>query len=147
MNKKYLKRTGISTVESAVVLPFFFVVILSISDLGTLVFRQHVIEHAAAYAARLASVHGENATLTGVWGPTTIDELATSVGVPIVGELQGLLTSCDLNNTRILVEWPGASNAINANIRVTITTSHQHLLALLGGPRTLQAEVSMLIEH
>ena len=133
--------------ESAIVLPLFFVVLLTIFDLGTLVIRQHAIEHAAAYAARLASVHGENATLTGVWGPTTIDEVATTVSVPIVSELQNQLALCDLDNTRILVEWPDASNAINAKVSVTITTSHQRLLAFLGGPQTQQAECSMQIEY
>lgn len=145
MNRR--DRLGVTAIETALVLPTYLGLFLWTIDLGFLVFRQHAIDHAAAYAARLASVHGQHATITGEWGPTTIDELATATSIPIVDQIDDFLVCCDLNNTRIVVEWPDGDNAIDSEVRVTITTDHTHLLPFQITQRTLGAQRSLLIEH
>jgi hypothetical protein len=137
----------------ALILSTFLILTFGMLDLGLGVFRYHTISQAARHGARRAIVHGEMADRLSPWGPTMIDVPATANGVPIVGGatdgLQDMLVGCDLERTRIRVEWPAGSNAFDEPVRVTLTTPYEPLFSFVfaDGEITLSASSTMSIAH
>ena len=145
--------------EMAIVLFWFLVLTMCMLDFGVGVFRYHILSQAARHGARRAIVHGELALPLGVWGPNTIDVPATANGIPIVGNgivddeddhdgLQRKLRGCDLEQTRVKVEWLSGSNAVGEPVRVTVTSPYQPVLFLnILQPIQLSASSRMTIAH
>ncbi|HJZ59074.1 MAG TPA: TadE/TadG family type IV pilus assembly protein [Gemmataceae bacterium] len=59
LRRNNTRRIGATLVETAVVLPVVFLIVLGIVQLGIGVFRYQQVAHAAREASRWASVHGE----------------------------------------------------------------------------------------
>ncbi len=145
-------RRGATVLEMSIVLGVFAVLTLGMLDLGIGVFRYHVLANAARHGVRRAIVHGEHAMTS--WGPGTIDVPATASGIPIIGDgspnnrdgVQRLLVGCDLDKTRIVVEWPEGSNAFEKQVRVTVTSPYEPIMLFLT-PVTLRASSTMQIAH
>ena len=142
--------------EMAIVLFWFLVLTMCMLDFGVAVFRYNVLSQAARHGARRAIVHGEMALPLGVWGPAAIDVPATANGIPIVGDgsandtdgLQRKLIGCDLDTTRIQVEWLSGSNAVGEPVRVTVTSPYQPVVFLnILQPIQLRASSRMTVAH
>ena len=153
MNRRRNRRRGATIVEMSIVLSVFLMLTLGMIDLGTCVFRYHVLSNAARQGARRAIVHGAlaNSALDGgPWGPTTIDVAATSTSTPIVGGahdgIAGLLVGCNPAQTTIEVQWTKNSNAVGQPVQVTLSTPYTPVMWFLTGG-TLTAASTMQIVH
>jgi len=156
MRRARNKRRGAAVLEMAIVLFWFLVLTMCMLDFGVAVFRYNVLSQAARHGARRAIVHGEMALPLGVWGPAAIDVPATANGIPIVGDgsandtdgLQRKLIGCDLDTTRIQVEWLSGSNAVGEPVRVTVTSPYQPVVFLnILQPIQLRASSRMTVAH
>ena len=146
----------------SVVLSVLVVTTFGMLDVGSGVFRYNVLNHAARQGARRAIVHGTLSSVEGTWGPTTIGPIAaTTTGVPIVDGsgpnpndgIAKMLVGCNLSKTYITVNWnlngssgTTASNAVGANVRVTVTSPYTPFMPFLSGG-TLSAASTMQITH
>jgi Flp pilus assembly protein TadG len=162
MNRKRNCRRGASVVELSLVLWILLMVTMGMLDVGRAIFLNHVLSNAACQGARRAIVHGQMAAVEGVWGPKKIGPIAaTTTGVPIVDGsgpdshdgIAKMLVSCNLSKTNITVDWnpdgsngAGATNAVGANVRVTVTTPYTPFMPLMTGG-TISAVSTMQIVH
>jgi Flp pilus assembly protein TadG len=138
--------------EAALVLPAFLTLVLGVIDVSVGVARYNSLSQAARHGARQAVVHGSRAPAAwngGAWGPGPIDQPATAEGVPAVDAVRPMLTHCPLGESRLRVEWPGASNDAGKPVRVTVTSTYRPLVTfLVGNPAVaLTASSTMLIAH
>jgi hypothetical protein len=145
-------RKGASLAEAAIVIVIFLMLVFGMIDLALGVLRSHLISDAARLGARHAIVHGSLAPSGwdgGPWGPGTIDVPATASGIPIVDKIRPLLIGCDLDQTRILVEWLDADNDVEQRVRVTVQTPYQPMMTFIfGSPTiTLVGSSTMPIAH
>ncbi len=109
------RRRGASALELSIVLMLFLTVTVGMLDLGREVFLYHVLNNAARQGARRAIVHGQLATVEGVWGPTKIGPVlaSTSGSYGIIdghGDfyndgIANMLVGCNLSQTYITVNW------------------------------------------
>jgi len=142
-------RSGAVTLEAVIVLPVFLLMVLGTIDVGMAVFRYNTLSQAARLGARQAIVHGKEASLTGVWGPTAINEPVTSTSVPIVAAVAPTLANCPPGETRVQVTWTAGQNKIGDPVRVTVTSEYTPMLSWIIGGATidLSASSTMLIAH
>jgi hypothetical protein len=145
-------RRGATIAEAALVSLVFLMLLLGMLDLGLGVMRFNTISQAARHTARQATVHGGLAPTSwqgGIWGPATIDSAATDTTVPAVNYARTMLIGCDINNSRVKVEWPDGGNAVQQNVKVTVTTPYKPLLTffLPNSTITLTATTTMPIAH
>ena len=160
--RKRNRRRGAYILELSIVLVVFLVTTFGMLDLGSAVFRYHVLSDAARQGARRAIVHGQLATVEGVWGPAQIGPVAaTTTGVPIVDGsgpnpndgIAKMLVGCDPSKTYITVNWnlngssgTTASNTQGSNVRVTVTSPYTPFMPFLSGG-TLSASSTMQVAH
>jgi hypothetical protein len=147
-------RRGATTVEAAIVILPFLTIVLGMLDLGTAVFRHHVVSQAARQGVRMAIVHGSRAPSGwngGKWGTATYGPVAvaTDVADPKVQAIAPHLSGLDPEATKIKMEWPDGSNATEKRVRVTVTTTWTPVVTYIFGglTRTLSASAMMPIAH
>ena len=152
LSQKRADRTGAATLEAAIVIPVFLLLVLGTIDLGVGVFRHNTLSQAARQGARQAIVHGKLAPAGwngGPWGPTTIDVPSTATGMPVVDSVKPTLVGCPPADTRVRVEWPDGGNAVGDRVRVTVTSKYQPMITWIfgGGTISLSATSTMPIAH
>src|SRR5262245_10057878 len=145
------RRAGV-LVEFALVYPIFLLLVLGMIDLSLAVLRYNQVSLVARNACRQAIVHGQYAPAGwkgGPWGTTKIDVPATATGIPVVDAVKPQMANFDLDQTRIVVEWPEASNHVEKNVKVTVSTPYRPMITyIFGNPSwTLQASSTMPIAH
>lgn len=145
--KRKNERRGAAVLEMSVVLMVFLILTMGMLDLSIGVFRYNVIAQTARRAAREAIVHGELATALGSWGPAPVDVAASQARVP--EDIGVMLVGCDLDQTRVLIEWPAGSNGLEDPVRVTVSTTYTPIMLFVfnGDPINLSATSEMLIAH
>jgi len=143
-------RRGATMVEMAIVLMVFLTLVLGMLDLGTAVFRNHVLAQAARQGVRQAIVHGSMADKLGPWGPATVSGTAES-GHPLIAAIRPLLTGFALGEVTVLAEWPDGGNDVSEDHRVRVTVSAPYrpvVLFIFGNPTyTLRGTSTMTIAH
>ena len=92
------RRVGSILLESALVYPFLFVLVLAIIMLGLGVFRYQQVAHAAREGARWASVHGEKYSKERSTTAATRDDIYTNAVRPHLAGAQPAWTTC-------VVDW------------------------------------------
>jgi Flp pilus assembly protein TadG len=152
MRRARKNRRGAAVLELAIVLVVFILLTFGMFDLGLGVFRYHILTNAARQAARRAIVHGTNANVLGVWGPSQVSVQANANGTPIVDGsadgIQSMLILCDLEKTTITLDWIDHSNAVGSRVRATVISPYQPFMTmLLLWPVTLEASSTMQIAH
>jgi len=145
-------RPGATTLEFAIVLPAFLLLVLGMIDASVAVARYNSLSQAARHGARQAAVHGSRAPAGwngGAWGPSPIDQPATATGDPAVDVVRPMLVGCPLGETRIQIEWPDGSNVAGKPVRVTITSSYRPMITYVFGQPAiaLTATSTMPIMH
>jgi len=141
-------RRGTTTVEAVVVLGVFLTLVVGMLDLGVVVFRQHQLSYASRGAARTATVHGSEASLIGVWGPTTVGPVQVSSAGPIPVEFRRHLCGLDPSSVTMRVEWPDGNNEPGSRVVVTLETSyHSSLTWLFGSTVPIRSVSTMPISH
>lgn len=76
--------------EFALVLPIFLALVVSIFDIGHLVWARNALENAAREAARYAIVHGGSATTACPVGPDQRDRTCLPSGSPTTGAVAAI---------------------------------------------------------
>lgn len=145
-------RRGAATVETAIVILPFLTLVLGMLDLGTAVFRHHVVSQAARQGVRKAIVHGSRAPSGwngGKWGTATYGPVAANVADPKAQAIAPYLSGLDPDATNITMEWPDGSNATEKRVRVTVTTTWTPVVTFIfgGSTQTLSASATMPIAH
>lgn len=147
-NRAFLRRRGVTVVESAIVLGTFLMMMLATLDLGLAVLRQNSLDAAAQQLARAAMVRGElSAGRQTAWGPAPYTaraahptEMATTV--------RERLITMDPQQVLFHVDWPDTGNHLGARVRVRMAYRHRAILPLLyGGHLDLRSECIMRIAH
>ena len=169
MNRRREPR-GQAIVEFAVTFPIFILLLISLFDLGHVVWINSAQSNAAREGVRLAIVHGgsdSTACPMGPPGPQTIipspsvscpypspskqaikDEVSQWLigvgGTTTVSVCYGDVTTCSGD-----VDYPGATNVRGSKVTVTVTTTTGLAApSLLGlGDFTLSATSTMLVNH
>jgi Flp pilus assembly protein TadG len=158
------RRCGVNLVETAIVLPITFFLLMGLVIGATGIFRYQEVAHLAREGARYASTHG---------GRYQADGIATSTGVPAISAstdlqtyLSGETVMLDPSLLQVTVTWTGAGSVTPANSPtyadpnssppgenviqnyVIVTVSYQWLPELyLVGPITLTSTSEMPMSY
>ena len=141
-------RRGTTTVELALVLLTFLVLVFGMLDLGLGVLRYNTLSQAARQVARQAIVHGAMASRLGPWGPADYTGTGSDTN-PIAQAAQSSLSGFDLSEVNVQVSWLDGDNKLDQTVRATVSAPYQPLVTFIfGNPTfTLQATSTMQIAH
>jgi hypothetical protein len=117
-------RRGGTLLELAMMLAAVLILTVGMIDVGIRRFREHILANAARQAARSCIVHGELATVLGIWGPTPINVTGDAAGSPIAQKLVPMLVGCDLAKTTITIEWIDGGNSVGQRVRATVASPY-----------------------
>jgi Flp pilus assembly protein TadG len=139
-------------VEGAMVMTVFLTLVLGAIDLGTAVFRQHILSEAARQGARAAIVHGSLAPSSwngGPWGTTTYGPVAANTSSSQAQAVAAYLGGMNPADVQVTISWPDGSNAAESRVTVTLTTPWTPLMGFIfGSPSiTLTGASTMQIAH
>ncbi len=144
------RRSGATTLETAIALSLFVTLILGTVDLGYGLFRHHVLSHAARQLARKAIVHGALADRKGSWGPEAIS-MKASDGGPITSAVESTLVGWDLDEVEIEVHWIDGGNDVRYGnrIHVAMSASYRPIMTFILGNHqfNLTATSTMAVAH
>jgi Flp pilus assembly protein TadG len=145
-------RRGAATLEAAIVVPVFLLLVLGTIDIGLAVSRQSSLSQAARQGARKAAVHGKLAPAGwdgGPWGVDTIEEPIAVSGNYAVDAVKPMLVNCPVDQTYVRFEWPEGRNDVGNQVRVTVTSEYTPMMTFIfGAPTiTLRATSTMMISH
>jgi hypothetical protein len=134
------------------VMTAFLTLVLGAIDLGTAVFRQHVLTQAARQGARAAIVHGSLAPASwkgGPWGTTTYGPVAASTSSPQAQAVASYLGGMNPADVQVTMTWLDSSNVAESRVTVTLTTTWTPLMGFIfGSPSTtLTGASTMQIAH
>jgi Flp pilus assembly protein TadG len=152
-------RRGAAMVEAAIILPAFLTMALGTIDLGLAVFQNHQVAEASRQGARIASVHGSQASQLGVWGPNAYSGAGNAADtIPTAFRTAGAFGTLNTANVTVSVSWPDGSNNSNPasptfpatyRVQVTVSTTWTPLVFYVFGNKTvtLSATSIMPIAH
>ncbi len=152
MSRRNRHRRGATAVETAIVILPFLIITLGMIDLGTAVFRHHVVSQAARQGVRKAIVHGSLAPSGwngGKWGPAKFGPVAATDTDPKAQAIAPYLSGLDTSATNVTMEWLDTSNLAEKRVRVTVSTTWTPAVTFIFGglTRTLSASATMPIAH
>jgi Flp pilus assembly protein TadG len=121
-------RTGTTLVESALVYPVLFIIVMAIVLLGTAVFRYQQVCHAAREGARYASVHGARYAADTGLPAATQDSIYSNVVSPMVPWVQsgGVTVTWNTSNSQarvITVTNPATNQQQVQNVSNTVSVT------------------------
>jgi hypothetical protein len=157
--RQHAPRQGATITEFTIVMTALVTLILGAIDLGTAVFRMHVLSNAAREGVRKAIVHGQFASSgwnQGPWGPGSTYPSSVPYTVnagtssdTIASTIQPYLTGMSPSQVTIAVAWPDNNNYVESRVQVTVSTTWQPLLLFIFGNITvnLSASSTMPIAH
>jgi Flp pilus assembly protein TadG len=132
--RKVKTRSGATLVEAALVSLIFLTLILGTLDLGMAVLRYNVTSQAAAQGARLASVHGSQATgFLGSWGPATYGPAPGTDSNPIAQTIAPYLAGANPSAVTLKVVWLDGGNNPGNRVQVTVTSTYQPIMTFIFG--------------
>jgi len=145
--RKANRRGGAVTVELAVVLNVYLLLILGTFDFGIATYRFNAISQAARQGARQAIVHGQLAPpAMAAWGPATYNGTASD-GSVYAQAVTPMLAGFTLNDVTIRVEWIDGGNAVQQRVRFTVSTTQQPILTSVFSSSLQSASSTMPIAH
>jgi len=126
-NRTHKTRSGVATVEGAVVLSAWLLIVFATFDLTLAAFRYDALSEVARMVARRGIVRGATAAPDATpWGPETYT--ATADADDEVGQLvQTLLPTMDAESVEIEIEWIDGGNQEDQRIAVQVEYLHQPL--------------------
>lgn len=138
-------RMGSATVETALVMLVWMLLLIGTLDLAIVLFRHTFVHHLANSAARMAAVRGANSAPEATpWGPTTV-QCTLNQAHPVADALRPLTGSMSPADLQIRLEWPDGGNGFDQRVRVTVTATQPTALAgLLPGPGSISLQATSL---
>lgn len=145
------RRRGAALVEAVLTTMAFFTLLLGAIDMGTAVFRMHVVSEAARQGARRAACQGSLAPSKlngGPWGPTAFSGNGSSTNKAVTSNL-GYLSGLNPSATTINVTWPDGKNTAESRVTYQVSTTWTPMITwVFGSPTyTLSGTSTMLIAH
>ena len=137
-------------IEFALVLIVFLLLVLGMMDLAIGIFRSSVLAQAARTAAREVIVHGELASVLGVWGPVDVGTVSVEqLAHPIKPTIALSLSGMDPNEVLVGVQWLDNSNVLGARVRVRLEHGYTPISTFIfGSPEIpLVGSSTMTISH
>jgi Flp pilus assembly protein TadG len=135
MLRRKHQRRGASMVESALVYPVLFLVMMGIVLLGLAVFRYQQVSHMAQEGARYASVHGARYALEGNGPPATpVDVYNNAIKPHAAGMQTSAITYSvvwDVDNTQYSTTLLNGALVTRENV-VTVTVTYSWNTGLFG---------------
>lgn len=122
-------RSGVTAVETAIVLPVALLALFAILDLGLATLRYNTLAEAARRLARAASMRGEETPneIGNNWGPEPIIATAADAIDPAL-TIRPLLPTMDPADVSIRMTWPDSRNDSRSKVRVELKYQHQPLV-------------------
>lgn len=136
-------------IESAVVLSVLLLLLLGMLELSLAITRNTVMSEVARRVARMAIVHGANASAAqGHWGIAEL-KLTAADNHPAAAAARDVLLTLPPADVKISLTWPDADNEPDDRIHVTATYTHTPLVPIPGwyGQLNLRSESTMRIAH
>jgi Flp pilus assembly protein TadG len=143
------QRSGVATVESAIVLSIYLLLLLGMMELSIAVVRYGMLADAARRVARTAITRGSMAPNSlGTWGPATTETTADKSD-PIAAAVRPTLATMDPKDVRIRVHWPDGGNQPDQRVHVTIAYTHYPLVPIPAWYTQieLQGDSTMRVAH
>lgn len=145
---KVTSRHGAVLVEAAITLPVFLMLVLGIIDLGIAVQRYNLCAEAARIGARMAIVHGSDASRIGPW-------TSANAEAGIRARIDPLMAAAAVNpaDVHVAVTYLKTTdqrdkNSPGSEVRVRVTVDYKHLVSFLNlGPLTVGSESRMIISN
>jgi Flp pilus assembly protein TadG len=135
MLRRQRQRRGASLVESALVYPVLFLVMMGILLLGLAVFRYQQVSHMAQEGARYASVHGGRYAEEGNGPPATPADVYNNAIKPHAAGMQTSAITYSVvwnsDNTQTSTTLVGSTMVTRENI-VTVTVTYSWNTGLFG---------------
>jgi hypothetical protein len=130
-HRKKRMRRGVVTMEFALVIPMY-IVIVSVAVVGGIrIFQRQQVTEMAKYLARQAIVHGSAAEDVGAWGPQTIVG-SFGDGSPIGTLMAEKYSQGDSAALHFRLVWPDGGNDASRGDRVEVTVSTSELMESIG---------------
>lgn len=127
------RRQGAVSVEAAIVLSVFLLVLFGLLDLGLAALNSNNLKDVAQQVSRTAIVRGKNSgPQYSPWGPATYSSTAASGG-EIATEAATALVIAPPTKVNILVEWPDGDSDRGSRVRTTLTYTHPMIVPGLFG--------------
>lgn len=141
------RRDGVSTVETAIVLGVFLLLVLGMIELGACVFQSHLVADAARAGARKGIVHGEYSSSP--WGSAPLGPVNGNDSSPLAQAIMPLLLGVDPQTVTIQAVWLDGDNAVGHRLQVKVTIQHTVVLTSLLGMDSLalSSQTTMEIAH
>lgn len=141
-------RTGVTTVETAMVLSTLFLVLFVILDLGVATLRYNLLAAAARRLAREAIVHGDEAPPEQTaWGPTAYSGTAADDS-DIARAAAPWLATMRSSSVAIEMAWPDGDHREGDRVRVRLTYLHNAIVPFVPSQSLdLRTECTMRIVH
>lgn len=142
------RRSGAVLVEAAITLPVFLLIVFGTIDLGIAVQRWHLCAEAARIGARMAIVHGSDASELGPWtSASAVADIRTRIN-PLMAA--AAIAPQDVQVTVIYQKTADEKddNAPGREVLVRVTVNYAHLVSFLRlAPITLGSESRMIISN
>ncbi len=127
-------RDGATTIEFALVLIIFLTLVLGMMDLAIGIYRSAVLAQTARVAAREAIVHGELASVLGVWEPTDVGPVSVEqLSHPIEDTIATSLSVMGPDDVTAEIQWLDNSNALGARVQVRLEHGYRPISTFLFG--------------
>ncbi len=118
------RRAGTTSVEMAFVLPVMLTLLISLVDLGWVIYAYGTVSEAAHCGARYAIVHGSLGSPQA--GPTANDSRVKTI-------VQNNAVALDPNSLHVASSWPAGTNKAGNTVTVTVTYDCQTIIGRLIG--------------
>ncbi len=145
------EREGVTTVEFAIITMVFLTVVFGMVEMSLVIFRYHIVSHAARQGARLAIVRGELTTQQRRWDPQVLGSTHTallSANDPISNALRPSTGGVIPEQTTVTIAWPDTTNKLGSPVQVEVATTFRPFVTFLFSAEwNLNARSTMLIEH
>lgn len=129
MRKKF--RSGVTVVESAVVLPVLLLVLFGMLDLAVATVRYGALAEASRHVAREAILHGAMAgSAHASWGPDAFDGTMASSEAWIKNAL-GPTPTMNRDDVALEITWPDGDNSPFDRVTVELRYTHNSILPAL----------------
>ena len=147
-DRRIASRAGTAVLEAAVLLPVLLLIVFGAIDLGVAIQRAGLCHEAARIGARMAVVHGSDATAKGPWnGQMAVSAIHDRIN-PIMRA-----AAIDPSHVDVEVTWQATAprrpiNAPGNLVTVKVTLNSTHIVSFLRlTPASFSSESRMVVAN
>lgn len=145
---KATPRRGAVLVEAAITLPVFLLLVFGLIDLGIAVQRYNLCAEAARIGARMAIVHGSDASRLGPWTSANAEAGIRARIDPLMAAAAVNPADVHVTVTYLKTADEKDNNAPGSEVLVRVTVDYEHLVSFLNlDSLTVGSESRMIISN